>query len=226
MHIPLQPFKGKRLFKGQSFVELAITLPVILLLLVGLVEVGFILYAYLTVLDLTREAARFASTRDYNAGQSSGLSDPLSACNDEALDYYYDTACFFIDPDLNPYITFQDANFDDVAISVFTISNNRVTDRWPNDGDSVWSLYNDNWKKDCEGNVITSEPFFTNAEIESEFLPNAPQDRGLVLVEGYYCYHLLMNFPIIPQIFTSPVRLHAYTIMPAPEAIPTPTPIP
>jgi hypothetical protein len=226
MHTLLRFLGIRGQFKGQSFVELVISLPIILLLLAGLVEVGFMLYTYLTILDLTREAARFASTRDYRAGQSSGLGDPLSACDDNALDYYYDTACFFIDDDLNPYITFKDSNYDDVAISVFTISNNRVTDRWPNDGDGVWSLYNDNWKKDCEGNVITSEPFYTNAEVEAEFVANAPRDRGLVLVEGYYCYHLLMNFPIISQIFASPVRLHAYTIMPAPDAIPTPTPIP
>ncbi len=51
---------------GQSLVELAIILPLLLLMLAGMVEVAFGMFAYLTALDLTREAARFASVRDYN----------------------------------------------------------------------------------------------------------------------------------------------------------------
>lgn len=211
---------------GQSFVELALILPVVLLLLIGLVEVGFVFYAYLTVLDQTREAARFASIRDYRAGVELGISDPTVTCNDQRLDYYYDIACFFIDPDLNPYITFEPGDYDDVAISVFTVNDNHVSDRWPDDSDGVWSLFNDNWKKDCEGNIVQDEPFMTNDEIEDLFVSNAPDDRGLVLVEGYYCYDLFLNLPLVSQIVPSPFRIHAYTIMPASEAIPTPTPIP
>ncbi|MCI0519245.1 MAG: pilus assembly protein [Chloroflexi bacterium] len=199
--------------------------PVILLLLAGITEVGFIFFAYLTVLDQTREAARFASVRDYNAGADSGVADPLTTCTDAQLDFYYDTACFFIDPALNPYSTFREDDFDDVAISVFTIADNEVTDRYPMDGDGVWSLYSDNWKKDCNGDVVNSDPFLGEEAIEALFVADAPDDRGLVLIEGYYCYDLLLNLPIISQIVPSPFRIHAYTIMPAPEAIPTPTPI-
>ncbi|MFN2281146.1 MAG: TadE/TadG family type IV pilus assembly protein, partial [Anaerolineales bacterium] len=36
---------------GQSFVELAIVLPLLLFLLVGFVEVGAIIYNYLSLLD-------------------------------------------------------------------------------------------------------------------------------------------------------------------------------
>ena len=226
MRIYFFKLKRDRFISGQSFVELALTLPVIILLIAGLVEVGFVMYTYLTVLDQTREAARFASVRDYRQGLESGILDPSTTCQDRNLDYYYDTACFFIDPDLNPYITFQNSNLDDVAISVFTVNDNHVSNRWPNDSDHVWSLFNDNWTKDCNGNVVQTEPFMTDDDIEHLFVTDAPADRGLVLVEGYYCYHLLLNLPIVDQIIPSPFRIHAYTIMPAGEAIPTPTPIP
>jgi hypothetical protein len=225
MRIHLKYLRSKRLTSGQSFVELALTLPVVILLLAGLVEVGFIMFTYLTILDQTREAARFASIRDYREGMSSYLPNPLDACSDAYLDYFYDTACFFIDPDLNPYITFQDSNLDDVAISVFTVTNNHVTDRWPEDGDGVWSLFNDNWTKDCDGHVVHAQPFMTNTEIQGLFDTDAPSERGLVMVEGYYCYDLLLDLPIFTQIVHSPFRIHAYTIMPNGEAIPTPTPI-
>jgi len=115
-----------------------------------------------------------------------------------------------------------------------TISGNVVTNRWPADGDGVWSLSTasngwpgtENWTKDCEGNVIYNEPFFTNAEIQAMFQAGAPTNKGLVIVELYYCYHQVLNLPILSDFIPNPIRVHAYLIMPAFEAIPTPTPIP
>jgi Flp pilus assembly protein TadG len=46
---------------GQSLVELALVVPVFLLLLAGLVEVGDTLNSYLTVIDAGRDAARLGS---------------------------------------------------------------------------------------------------------------------------------------------------------------------
>lgn len=46
---------------GQALTELALTLPLIALLLVGLVELGFLLYAHVQVSSAAREAARAAS---------------------------------------------------------------------------------------------------------------------------------------------------------------------
>lgn len=46
---------------GQSLVEIALVFPFILLLLAGLVEVGHYVNTYLTVLDASREAARYAA---------------------------------------------------------------------------------------------------------------------------------------------------------------------
>jgi hypothetical protein len=47
--------------RGQSLVELAFTLPVLLILLVGVVEVGNGLNTYMTVVDAARDAARLGS---------------------------------------------------------------------------------------------------------------------------------------------------------------------
>jgi hypothetical protein len=47
--------------RGQSLVELALTLPVLLLLLIGVVEVGNALNAYITVVDAARDGARLGS---------------------------------------------------------------------------------------------------------------------------------------------------------------------
>ena len=46
---------------GQSLVELALTLPILVLLLMGLIELGLILYAHVQVANAAREGARAAS---------------------------------------------------------------------------------------------------------------------------------------------------------------------
>jgi len=50
--------------KGQSLIELALVLPVMILLLLGIAETAMFMGRYLDLLDLTREAAREASRDD------------------------------------------------------------------------------------------------------------------------------------------------------------------
>lgn len=53
-----------KLFKrenGQAMVELALILPVLLLILMGIIEFGFMFNSYLTLNNVSREAARYAS---------------------------------------------------------------------------------------------------------------------------------------------------------------------
>ncbi len=50
--------------KGQSLVELTLTLPILLVMLMGLVEIGWYANNYLTLLDVAREAGRFGATRN------------------------------------------------------------------------------------------------------------------------------------------------------------------
>jgi hypothetical protein len=230
--------------RGQSFVELAIVLPLLLFLLIGFVEVGAIIYNYLSLLDVVREAARFAADRDPDVLNGDMSSYPLSACNDDALHYYLDTACVIIGTNFNPDIALDPAT-DDVAISVFTIDNNVVADRKPNDGDGVWSLYSDNWTKNCDGTLRSTTPFFPQGVTDSwvtyqtptfgpgtatpaagTVLPSGPTDKGVVLVEIYYCHEQLLNLPLLSSLIPNPVPLHAFAVMPAPQAAPTPTPLP
>jgi hypothetical protein len=231
--LPGKLLKRLRSFSGQSFIELAILFPLVLITLAGMVEVAFAMFIYLTTLDLTREAARFASTRDYNVlsvvpsctdKEGNPSSDPIvCSCTDDLLHYFYDTACFFTDDALNPFLKLRADKFDDVVITVYTVAGNHVTDHHPDSG--YWSLYNDNWQKDCKGNVVRTTPFLSDAFIESRFVTSAPADMGIVAVEVWYCYDMILNFPFLYGFIPSPFRFHAYTIFPAPEAIPTPTPI-
>ncbi len=219
--------------QGQSFTELALIFPILLLMIAGFVEVAFFSYHYLEAIDLTREAARYASVRDpfeLNAPVS-GL--PTAACNDSDFHFYFDTACVILYSSENQSISF-DPQIDDITISVFTVANNSVSDRWPNDGDGVWAISTssdlwtgaENWTKDCQGNTISFQPNVTNADVQASFQSGAPTSRGYVLVEFYYCHHQVLNLPILSDFIPTPLRIRAYSFMPAPEALPTPTPIP
>ncbi len=133
--------------RGQAFLELALILPVLLIMLIGMVEVVFFIGRYLDVLDLTREAARFASQRDpqieeiiAGAGIPPGDYD-CSTAND--FNFFYDTSCIFSptigsstcwDADycngLNPFLIMNPAT-DDIVVTVFTLSTNQVSNVWP-----------------------------------------------------------------------------------------------
>ena len=52
----------KKKFKGQSLVEFALTLPIFLVVLMMMVEIARIGYAYITLESATRTAARYAVT--------------------------------------------------------------------------------------------------------------------------------------------------------------------
>lgn len=60
--------KRRREECGQSLLELAVILPVLLILLIGLVEIGYALRDYLVVVNATREGCRFAA-RGYFSGE-------------------------------------------------------------------------------------------------------------------------------------------------------------
>lgn len=51
--------------QGQSLVEFTLAMPVLLLVLVGILDLGRVYYAYFTISNASREGARFASLSPY-----------------------------------------------------------------------------------------------------------------------------------------------------------------
>jgi hypothetical protein len=237
----LPPHASASRSRGQSFLELAILLPVLLIMLLGLVEVTVFMSRYLDLLDLTRESARFASVRDPFAPFTAypNCSDPTS------YDFYYSSACIFAPPEgsetcatdtafcggLNPYILMDSAT-DDIIITVFTITKSgQVTAVHPSSPPWAWSDHdwntgsNANWKRDCEGEVVRSAPYYTTSRVQSMLASSQSLPaRGYVAVEAYYCHHMILGLPFISDFIKNPIQTHAYTIMSLPAAQPTPTP--
>ena len=147
--------------KAQSFVEFALVLPLLILVLLGVVELTLFIGTYINLLDLTREAARFASNRDPNAAVTPTLrtcTNPTAPpaptpASDKALDFFYDTSCIFSplqgSSSCGPNDIFCNGfnstvqlkkNLDDVLIYVFTESNVNGT---PQITDNSWCKASD-----------------------------------------------------------------------------------
>ncbi len=116
-------------------VEMALAFPILLLVLAGALEVGKYFNDYLTLLDSTREAARWEADHDY----SSVFEPPYDPGNPNVKayieggkcdgDFYRQAACLVMQ---NIYGFHYDPAVDDVVVSVFSIgSDGKVAYRFP-----------------------------------------------------------------------------------------------
>lgn len=140
--------------RGQSLLELALVLPVLILILLGLVETAIFIGRYLDALDLTREAARFGSIQNDPYQNNMQLGEAFDCSNQEQFFFPYQVSCVFSPPTndacraandpfcagMNPYLH-VDLTKDDVLITVFTVGQDAtpqkkqiVTDMWPKPG--------------------------------------------------------------------------------------------
>lgn len=232
-HAPLRRNKAGRriapMSKGQSLVEIAIAFPVIIMMLSGLVEFGFMLNYYLSLLDSTREAARtFSNFTPFEDGYIVSPRDctcSVSTCPDEESadridsdcdkdSFYQGTAGMTLDNlqprsalDTSRKIILNSAT-DDVVVSVFSISSTSIT-RFPSGGGGEYHWFNNQTSR------------LSNEDISDRLTANAP-DTGILLVEVFFNYNQVLALPWLAPFLPDPVLLHAYTMMPLAAAEPGP----
>ncbi len=185
--------------KGQSLVEFAIAFPVVIMLFSGVVEFGFILNYYLSLLDATRESARVYS------GGDPFVADPDPSRNDTY--WFYIDAAERVRSNLEPTnvndttrkIVLDPAK-DDIIISVFSVCGNKIYS-FPIAAGGGYHKY---------GNGTSA---FTNASMLASRLSGAP-NTGILLVEVIYNYHQVLALPWLTPFLSNPLPLRAYTIMP------------
>lgn len=239
--------------KAQSYVEFALVIPILILLVLGVVELTVYIGTYINLTDLTREAARFASIRDPFELASQGDKN----CNTpDSFNFYYDSSCIFSPLQgsaacsspafcngFNSTIPLKSEE-DDILISIFTVREDTsqnpakqiVSDQWPQpNGVWVWSnndsdpSHQNNYRRNC--NRLTSPnsdtQYYTKARVE-DYLRSGQSvaSKGFVVIEVVFCYHQALNIPILSDFLPDPLKIHTYTIMSLPAAAPTPTPKP
>ncbi len=217
--------------RGQSMVEMALAFPILLLILAGTLEVGKYFNDYLTVLDATREAARYAADGDLYLA-----TEPSVTCDDN---FYHQAACLAMQNISG--ISFNKET-DDIVVSAMSVdSNGHIIARFPRacsdpvppsflppGCDSMVSTSQQGWsycKHITQTGCQVDSSLFSNAAIESMLAqdPGSPA-TGLVLVEIYRLHKQFLGL-IPPGLAFLPqqVVMHAYTMMPLPSAAQPPS---
>ncbi len=199
------PVRSKQGFKGQSFMELAIVIGVLLTLLLGMVEMAFLLNTYITVVDASRQGARFASTKDpYDTDDYATLNEFYIAVR-AAIEGRH--VVDILSTDLGALSPIQlDPALDDVIISFVSIDAAGAWTRTP--APTYYHAY-------TNGLHVTQ---VTTAEIQASITANtalSPTGSGLIITEIFYTCSiangcLIQIFPILPP----SIDIYTYTIMP------------
>ena len=210
----------KRKRRGQSLVEFTLMLPILLMLLSGVIEYGFMLNFYLDVIDAARETARFSANDDPIRDANGNPLDPNPAFYDRAQDLAKQSLKSASDgrivwPEFAPE-PYDCSNIKgDVVLSAFAVLGDTVAVRYPaGTGDTGVSM--------C-GNYTSK---LTTAEVNSILSGASLPNSGFVLVEIYYEYDLILGLPWIQAFVPDPMVLYAYSIMPNTNVEPTSTPPP
>ncbi len=238
--------------RGQSMVELALLFPILLILLSGLIEFGFMLNEYLTLMDAARNAARFASDGLYyqwdNIGTSYVEGTPMDMSYCQSTRHFYRQAACLVNQELSmeaPVISMLDPdnpNFPNDPPPGYEDPNPSNGYLDPAEGnDIVISAFsftenvgitarhpnNDGWSYAEDLDYLPGKVSrFTTADVTSSFISMNSPSTGYILVEIFYNYHHKLGLPWITAFIDDPLPLHVYAFMPLTSAEPTPIPIP
>lgn len=208
--------------RGQSFVELALVLFFLLLLLSGMVEFGNLLNQYVNLVDGAREGARYGSnndpfllsdgvTYDYSAPQNSFFQNIDKVVEgDTSVDPEQRTSA------IAPLVLVPDRTDgnqgDEVLIRFYAVSGSNIIGRFP--ASAAWCAY-------CRSGGHTS--LITEGQIQTELESSAPS-TGILVIEIFYAYNQILKMPFFTAFVPDPIQVHAYAFMPLSAAEATPTP--
>jgi hypothetical protein len=184
-------------------VELAILLPLFLILIAGLTEIGFAIAAYLSLQDAVREAARFGADGDpcLYADRQEDPRDPAAVCGS---DLFLNPISQRFDEAFQPYAPNSGLG-DDLVISAFGIrQDGTLAWRLPRDAPNGWSRFNNQSSR------------VTNEAIAAQ-VGHSPS-KGILIVEAYY--HYRQRLGLFTWIFPEIIPMYASVWMPLPSVDP------
>jgi hypothetical protein len=230
--------------RGQALLEAALVFPVLLVVLSGMFEFGFLLNEYIAVQDSTRNAARFASDSDYTIPEDG---NPDCTGSDATTFFYRQTACLakselqMEQPTIVLCLVGTESTakqcprasedlMDDVIVSVFSIFDGVAT-RFPaGTGENGWSYYADiNGISQGAARSPSHISNFTTTEIETNRVISGLVKSSVVIVELRYHYYQVLALPwfksdnpVSP--LHDPILFQAYASWPQSSAVPSDTP--
>jgi len=192
----------RRMERGQGLVEMAVALPVLLILMLGVVEIGYALRDYLVVVNANREGCRFAARgrfSDADVGQRvvtagggalrTDLGDPDPNTGIVVTHIPMDSA-----GDVLEYTTWVSGviSSEEGGVQPIMAENSLITTTLP---------------EIVERHRISTQSI--NATREAAMYE--PMDNHIVIVEVFFIHHPLWNNPLLP--LPDPWMMHARTEM-------------
>ena len=197
--------------RGQSVLEFAVILPVLLILLIGVAEMGFALRNYLVVVNASREGGRFAARGRYSdedvidrvvvAGGVIRAGTPITN-----VPFLRTEDVHGAEPNAGIIVTHV------VMSSTGTIDSTSVTFsgvRRDEPGGCRLVEPDDGVSKDQIGDRHRSATEDIKAMREAEGYE--PMINHIVVVEVFYLHHPLLNSPFVP--LPDPLEMYARTEM-------------
>jgi len=186
--------------KGQSMVELALTLPVLLIIFLGLIELAILLRAHLVVVNANREAARFAARGTFTDEQIAERAIfSIRTAPDNAL-----LPIEMTGPDANtqilvtrfsvPYLASEPATWQ-AAYITGTLGLNSQID--PQAMANQFKAQNDQFNDD----LIASQPDAVRTM------------QDVVVVEIFYHHYEVLHAPLVEWVFPDPMVVYSRTVM-------------
>lgn len=228
---------ARRRQAGQSVVELAIAFPVLLLLFVGLIELGLVLRSYLVLVNADREAARYAARAPKFVDENlQDITNPVIAAR--AVDAAGDLNIDLSDPGGNFTVFIHhfhidtgqpgDGSDDDVRLNdVPTVDDcpppcvHTCSDWWNLYGAAVVPYREGpdrasqvNLLNKCQQLFDDNENF--NAAMAAQVPPGdvyEPSPLEVVVVELFYDHAQALKVPFFTLIIPDPLPLHIATEM-------------
>jgi hypothetical protein len=216
-------FMQKQKAKAQSLMEMSIVVLVLMMLALGMVEFGNLMNQYITLVDGTREGARFASNNDPYAIENAKTGE-ITYDYSKVQSKFYENTDQVIDGGKDGN---AEGNFGAIApltlngttdeVMIYFLSIRSGLTYIVSDGGDVWCKFGCGVHKK-EKAIINANPEF----IRKSLSPDAP-NTGIVVVEVFFAYHQLLNLPLFTAMFPGgTIPVHAYSIMPLSAAEPTP----
>lgn len=186
---------GSRDEEGQGLLELALALPVLLILFLGLIELGMLMRAKLVLVNANREAARFASRGTFTDEQVAHRGLVSFAGQLPARTTW---------PGANTGIIVTRFHVPAEEDGVATHSTPYVTGTVTHTSKIDPGVYAIMFKEQNDA---------FNLELIGEHETAARTTQDIVVVEIYYYHHQVLRAPIVEWVFPEPMVLYSRTTM-------------
>lgn len=190
--------------KGQALVEMAIMLPIFLIMFLGVLEVGLAIRSYMIVLDASREGARYASktySMDLRSPEQARLSyQNIISHTSLNLDRLpQDNITHIIVTNIQIE---NDENFTHTGIYTVTSPINKPWYGSEKSQLNITKITQDLIDSDKELNEVTRK---TPGAIDYQ------KEHGCIIVEIVVVHHQLLQFPVFT--WADPITFHVFTMM-------------